>query len=40
MGKRRIEIDAEEKREKTRGLLEKDSLWLSLKGSLIKPNSQ
>jgi hypothetical protein len=44
MRKRRIQIDEEdkglsweEKREKTRRLLEKDPLWLSLKGRLIEP---
>ena len=44
MRKRRIEIDEEdkglsweEKREKTRRLLEKDPLWLRLKGRLIEP---
>jgi len=44
MRKRRIEIDEEdkglsweEKREKTRKLLEKDPLWLRLKGRLIEP---
>jgi hypothetical protein len=44
MRKRRIEIDeedkglsCEEKREKTRKLLEQDPLWLRLKGRLIEP---
>ena len=44
MRKRRIEIDEEdkelsweEKREKTRRLLEKDPLWLRLKGRIIEP---
>ncbi len=44
MRKRRIEIDEEdkglsweEKREKTRRLLEKDPLWFRLKGRLIEP---
>lgn len=44
MRKRRIEIDEEdkelsweEKREKTRRLLEKDPLWLKLKGRLTEP---
>jgi len=44
MRKRRIEIDEEdkelsweEKREKTRRLLEKDPLWLRLRGRLIEP---
>ena len=44
MRKRRIEIDEEdkglsweEKREKTRRLLEQDPLWLRLKGRLIEP---
>jgi len=44
MRKRRIEIDEEDKglswekkREKTRRLLEKDPLWVILKGRLIKP---
>jgi hypothetical protein len=43
MRKRRIEIDEEdkglsweEKREKTQRLLEKDPLWLRLKGRLIE----
>jgi hypothetical protein len=46
MRKRRIEIDEEdkglsweEKREKTRRLLEKDPLWLRLKGRLIEPTN-
>jgi len=44
MRKRRTEIDEEdkglsweEKREKTRRLLEKDPLWLRLRGRLIEP---
>jgi hypothetical protein len=44
MRKRRTEIDEEdkglsweEKREKTRKLLEKDPLWLRLRGRLIEP---
>ena len=44
MRKRRIKIDQEdkglsweEKRGKTRRLLEKDPLWLRLKGRLIEP---
>ena len=44
MRKRRMEIDEEdkglsweEKREKTRKLLEKDPLWLRLKGRLMEP---
>jgi hypothetical protein len=45
MRKRRTEIDEEdkglsweEKREKTRRLLEKDPLWLRLRDRLIQPN--
>jgi hypothetical protein len=44
MRKRRMEIDEkdkglswEEKREKTRRLLEQDPLWLRLKGRLMEP---
>lgn len=44
MRKRRTEIDEEdkglsweEKREKTRRLLEKDPLWLRLRGRLVEP---
>ncbi|MCJ7704776.1 MAG: hypothetical protein MUO28_04465 [Desulfobacterales bacterium] len=46
MRKRREEIDKEdqglsweEKHEKTRKLLEKDPLWLSLKNRLVEPTS-
>jgi hypothetical protein len=46
MRKRREEIDKEdqglswkEKHEKTRKLLEKDSLWLSLRKRLVEPTS-